>query len=732
MRIGGALLAMMLAVGAAHARAPEGVEPMLLLPTVDGKEKRHPVVFWKHDGVWFADAASWAELGVVLKPEERGAVSSVSLGVALLVNEDDAAVRVSIPAHRLPVQEGSEQARSGQLSPAAPGVLINYSLSGLASGASHGASLGVDARTAGRWGVVSTTGQFNTQVSHGGAFRRGVTRWQRDDLDRQLVFQAGDVFVGPSRSIVGLGGVRVAKDPGALDPTTPTYPIPLLGGIALDPGTVEVLANEARVLRREVGRGPFVVDGNPLSAGATNAQVVVRDAFGRESVLSDQRFYVAPALLRRGLTTWDVALGRVRENESTYGTLGASGNLAWGANDRWTLRAGGQADENQQGHITLGATTVLGTVGTLDVEAGQSSGGGRRWAAAYDYQGPTFGVRLEHERNDGFWRLRSQVALDVQERTRASVSWRPHRDVSLRAGYTALTTDRTATRFADAGVTVRHGSHQVGAGVVRDFERGETRLDLGYQLALGPQRIAARVRSAPNADAWALRYAGSIGVRGAPVSVAAEVEDGARGREARGVASWTSAVGHARVSAGSGFGNAYASATLSGAVHMDRLGVSFLRPASSAFAVIDVPGQANVPVRVGGRTVGQTNARGRLVTGDVGALVPTRVRLDDRALPLGVQLDDTEQKAMAGRLAGMHVVFPVVTEQARTFRLTGTTIAPGATATTAREQTQVGFDGILHLEHPEPGMVVEVKGICRVTLPSVRFDTSQIAPLHCL
>jgi hypothetical protein len=45
-----------------------------------------------------------------------------------------------------------------------------------------------------------------------------------------------------------------------------------------------------------------------------------------------------------------------------------------------------------------------------------------------------------------------------------------------------------------------------------------------------------------------------------------------------------------------------------GAVHLDRQGVTFLGPAES-LAVVDVPGQAGVPVRVGGRLVGRPTPR---------------------------------------------------------------------------------------------------------------------------
>ncbi len=63
-------------------------------------------------------------------------------------------------------------------------------------------------------------------------------------------------------------------------------------------------------------------------------------------------------------------------------------------------------------------------------------------------------------------------------------------------------------------------------------------------------------------------------------------------------------------------------------------------------------------------------------------MVPTEVRVDDRALPLGTQLAEIEQTATVGRQAGMHLTFPVLTETARTFRLTGPAIEAGTVAKT--------------------------------------------------
>lgn len=63
--------------------------------------------------------------------------------------------------------------------------------------------------------------------------------------------------------------------------------------------------------------------------------------------------------------------------------------------------------------------------------------------------------------------------------------------------------------------------------------------------------------------------------------------------------------------------------------------------------------RCRILVRLGGRVVGHPDAKGRLVTGDVAALVPTTVRIDDKAMLLGPQEDETEKTAMPVRL-GRH------------------------------------------------------------------------------
>ncbi|MCU1187019.1 fimbria/pilus outer membrane usher protein [Stenotrophomonas maltophilia] len=431
------------------------MEPVLAAPIrANGLPAKDPVLLWQQSGAWVAESTTWQKLGVTLRPGEEGQdLTDQALGVTVAYTPENATVQLTIPADRKPAQQLSQHGTPvSQVSPGIGGVLVNYNLATQIAGGQQATSLALDARTGGRWGVVSTTGQLN-QSPNGFGMRRGMTVWQKDDLPRQRTWQAGDVYATPRIGPVALGGIRLAKDPAALDPLTPTWPVPTLGGIALDPGQVKVLSNQAEITRQDVKAGPFTVDGRNVAFGASQTAVVVRDAYGRETAVSTARLYVAPTLLRPGLSAWEIAAGQVREDENRYGTAGISGSWAKGVNDRWTIRAGGQVDEKGNGNLTLGSTWAPGTWGVLDGEVGRSSDGGTRWAAAYDYRGPTFGLRLEHEENDGFWRLQGETALPIASRTQASISYRPDRRFTVRGTYSAIDTGRSRLAFASLGVS---------------------------------------------------------------------------------------------------------------------------------------------------------------------------------------------------------------------------------------------------------------------------------------
>ncbi|KRG47793.1 fimbria/pilus outer membrane usher protein [Stenotrophomonas geniculata] len=732
MRRGSVLgLALALSIGSAHAAIPDGVEPVLAAPIqANGLPAKDPVLLWQQSGAWVAESTTWQQLGVTLRPGEEGQdLTDQALGVTVAYTPENATVQLTIPADRKPAQQLSQHGTPvSQVSPAIGGVLVNYNLATQIAGGQQATSLALEARTGGRWGVVSTTGQLN-QSPNGFGMRRGMTAWQKDDLPRQRTWQAGDVYATPRIGPVALGGIRLAKDPAALDPLTPTWPVPTLGGIALDPGQVKVLSNQAEITRQDVNAGPFTVDGRNVAFGASQTAVVVRDAYGRETAVSTARLYVAPTLLRPGLSAWEIAAGQVREDENRYGTAGVSASWAKGVNDRWTIRAGGQVDENGKGNVTVGSTWAPGTWGVLDGEVGRSSDGGTRWAAGYDYRGPAFGVRLEHEENDGFWRLQSETALPIVSRTQASVSYRPDRRFTVRGIYSAIDTGRSSLAFASLGASANLGTAgQVSANVLKDLNGGDLQVSASYTYRFGSKAsVGVRARQAPGQDALTTRatYRTDGGLR-----LAAEHTEGDQG-STRATADAMTRYGDARIMVDHYDGQTQVAANFSGAVFLDHRGVAFGRPAYASFAVVDVPGQAGLPVRVNGAPVGITNRQGRVLVTNVPSLLHTTFSLKDKDLPVGVEIGETEKQSVAPRQGGVRVTFPVLTQNARAFTLTGASIAPGTLASTPNEQAMVGYDGALYLEHPEPGMAVEVSGVCKAVLPSALPGVEAVVEVRC-
>jgi len=196
-------------------------------------------------------------------------------------------------------------------------------------------------------------------------------------------------------------------------------------------------------------------------------------------------------------------------------------------------------------------------------------------------------------------------------------------------------TPRFRTAYADAGLSWRGKEHTVAVSALRDLERKETRVEAGYSYDFCRGKgVSVRARQAPDATAWAVQGRVRPTLLGTPVGLSASVGEGVAVQTDRANVNWTTRGGWAQINAEHGPSGTWASSSMASAVHLDRQGVTFLGPAES-FAVVDVPRQAGVPVRVCGRLVGKTNAQGRLAMGEVTPMVPTGVRMGDRALPLG-------------------------------------------------------------------------------------------------
>ena len=209
------------------------------------------------------------------------------------------------------------------------------------------------------------------------------TTWTSDFPEKLTTLRIGDANSVPGawgRS-VHFGGVQYGTN-FATQPGFISFPTIAANGQAALPSTVDVFVNNALAAQRPVPPGPFSITNLPTVDGSGNVQLVVRDLFGREQVIT-QPFYASVNLLKAGLDSFSVEAGAERNNFGTesadYGTAFASGTYRRGLTDFFTGEIRGEV-QRDFGAIGVGADYLIDELGvlsaTLAASGGSNAGGG--------------------------------------------------------------------------------------------------------------------------------------------------------------------------------------------------------------------------------------------------------------------------------------------------------------------------------------------------------------------
>jgi len=255
-----------------------------------------------------------------------------------------------------------------------PGAFLNYDLF---------ASRATDASTyAGVFegGVFSPYGVLvsNLLAQHGGNVPGAVrldTTWTSDFPERLTTARIGDTVnvAGTWGRAVRFGGVQYGTN-FATQPGFVAFPTIAANGTAALPSTVDVFVNNALVAQRPVPPGPFSFTNIPTITGGGNVQLVVRDLFGREQVIS-QPFYASSTLLKPGLSQYSYEAGFERNQFGTesfdYGHALASVTYRRGLSDQLTGEAHGEAMRDKQA-VGIAGDYLIPDVGVVHGSAAVS------------------------------------------------------------------------------------------------------------------------------------------------------------------------------------------------------------------------------------------------------------------------------------------------------------------------------------------------------------------------
>ncbi len=602
---------------------------------------------------------------------------------------------------------------SPSLTPASPGAFFNYQLTAQQVAGSRTSGAFTELGLFAGMGVLS-----QTSIARDDSFSRNVTRldttFSRDFPDRLQTLSLGDAIsdAGSWGNPVRFAGLRLSKN-FSMRPDLLTSPLLSASGTATVPSTVDVFVNHQLVSSSELPPGPFIIDRLPFVSGTGDVSVVVRDALGREQVMT-QSFYSSINLLAPGLTQWSLNLGKVREDyaiaSNHYGAMLASGSYRRGLSNWFTLEGHAEYLAQDAHAAGVNAYVGIGKLGTLNFTAaggGNAQGSGMLTGIGYEFRGRRtsflastlvagYGFAQVGDAINASNRFKQrdvvQLGTSLGPAGSLSLAWvhQTHRAAPAQQ-VLSLTHSVTFGRSGTLNLTltrVHSSADSTGAYLVYVLPFGArqaaTLSTLGGNGEGAPanEMIATLSSSAPVGPGNGWRLAGS-----------------SRGNyDAAWRQQFTAADIEVEAARNAGIDGKLAS--LNGSLTWLDGEIAATRAVNGSFAVVDVAGLANVPVYVENQLVTHTDSSGKALLFDLRPYEANRISVQPEDLPLDTSIGSSSMTVAPPNRSGVVARFPVQRVRNATLRLVrpgGEIVPAGATVRINGQEFPVVTDGLVYI-----------------------------------
>jgi outer membrane usher protein len=733
------LMVLFFAAPTAHAQSPANLTEAVLEVALSDKEQGEMLVVLRGlEGQLYLEEKDFASLRLHLPQTEptlhegkRYFDPRAIKGCTVKIDEGAQRAVISVPPAVLDTTRlSAAERRSPAITPAAPGAFFNYQLSAQQINGQNidGASLefGLFAGA----GVLTNTAVARYDDTNSQLIRLDTT-FTRDFPATLDTLSLGDAISDPGSwgDAVRFAGVRWSRNFG-LRPDLLTTPLLATSGIATVPSTVDVFVNNQLVTSSQLPPGPFIIDRLPTISGTGDVSVVVRDALGREQVLT-QAFYSSTILLAQGLDQYSVNLGSIREDyalaSDQYGQMLAEGTYRRGITDDFTLEGHAEYLEGNSHAAGLNAAYRIGTVGVVNVTAangGDSTGSGWLSGFGFEHRGtntsfiassqwassdfsqvgdpvdPAMRMRARNllQTGIGLGKLGSLSLAYVHETYQDSPTQQTlSLTQSIRFGRTLtlnLTLSQTRTAAQLSSAAQDSTSAYLIFVVPLDFRRAATLSAVGGSGPGAPANevIASLTESPPAGPGSGYRLSLSTAgnydadwrqqFHGADVEFELARNEGVDGR----------------------------SAYLSGAMTYLDGELNTTRQVNGSFAMVDVAGLADVPVYVENQLTTHTDAEGKALLYNLRPYEANHISITPEDLPLDTTIAASSTIMAPPYRSGVIARFPVERVRSGTFRLItedGKPVPVGATVTLKGAQFPVVLDGMVYVTGYDHGMAAE-------------------------
>ncbi|MCL7997382.1 fimbria/pilus outer membrane usher protein [Brucella sp. 21LCYQ03] len=555
------------------------------------------------------------------------------------------------------------------------GLVVNYSLygaSGWGGGSRRAFSGAFDARLLSPYGITSTSalGKFDALVDKTRDFSNGFTRldstWRYTDPKHALVYQLGDGVSGslPWSSSWRFGGIQFRRNFG-VRPDLITAPVPNLSGSAALPSTLDLYLNNIKVFSGAVPAGPFDFSGLPFVNSDGQANIVMRDALGRE-VRVQRSYYYTPDMIGKGVLDFSTELGFPRldygENSFEYDQ-----NFAGSASVRYGLTNWLTVDghfEATKGLVNGGAGLIssLGSFGALGESLAASrysdpQGTETGFKTSINYQtgyngymfymgttrsfGDYYDIGLAVDRHNGAITPMSARARSIDT---VGVSLPLLFDPSsIGVNYSRV---RGKDKDNDASILNASWSRTIFKKVSM-FATGYANLDkqrnygafVGLSVPIG-DNMTASIDASNDSVVTSLSKSSRLGED--PISWSLRDREGRKGQSSRSAtADYRAPVGQFSGSLDQSGDMGRVTATVDGALVIAGNDIFFVNQSDDGFAIVK-GGGPHAQVSLNGRHVTNTNSRGNAFVPDLQSYQDNTVSIDPTNIPVDLQPESTQ------------------------------------------------------------------------------------------
>jgi len=229
---------------------------------------------------------------------------------------------------------------------------------------------------------------------------RLMTNLAYNDRDTVRTVTLGDFSAssGALGSVILLGGINYSKN-FSLAPFFLKQPSLQLGGTLETPSDIEVYLDGTLVRKEKLSPGEFTFQNIPATVGFGNASIVIKDAYGKEQIITTP-YYYTERLLKRGLNEYSYSAGYIREDfgqkDFSYGKPAFMAFHNYGFSRNLKI---GYAAEASSGLLNIGPSVSFlalneGVVNAAFAVSNSSGESGLSGTLGYTYQSRNFNVGM--------------------------------------------------------------------------------------------------------------------------------------------------------------------------------------------------------------------------------------------------------------------------------------------------------------------------------------------------